>query len=122
MFNYKRSSILLSILVFGLTGCGQQAMEIRSPLEGDTYIRNNIEEMEWNTFSQLISSESNITKEDFNQLKTLLDNNPETRYILNEDEFFRMTQDGELLYYLNWGDNNTNDYELQSLEFPEYYY
>ncbi len=77
---------------------------IRSPLEGDNYIRNNIASFDWQLFQELVSSDSLLNEEDFLTLQHIIANNEQTRYILLEDELFRFSAENELLYYVKWGE------------------
>ncbi|MBP3950067.1 hypothetical protein [Bacillus suaedae] len=110
---------ILIIICFILTGCGDQTLVVRTPLEGDSYIRNNIQELNWPMFSTLISKNSNIQEDDFLNLQQTLTEFPHTRYILVKDELFRFNPRGQMLYYTDWIEED-GYYKLDLLEFPRY--
>ncbi|WP_417898877.1 hypothetical protein ABN702_00150 [Bacillus haimaensis] len=110
---------ILSILLILLTACGDNVLVVRTPLEGDYYVRSNIENLEWKHFSDMISSDSGIEEKDFDQLKVTLETNPKTRYIMVADELYRFNQNGKMIYYTDW-EKEDGEYKLESLVFPDY--
>ena len=109
-------ALLSSFLL--LTACGQQPLTIRSTLEGDQYVRNNIESFTGETFDQLISTEHPVDDSDIEKLKDIISKNEQTRYTRYDDELYRYNSAGELLYYTKWNEED-GEYKLAALEFPE---
>ncbi|MGM0837618.1 MAG: hypothetical protein ACQEV7_15785 [Bacillota bacterium] len=110
---------ILSILLILLTACGDNVLVVRTPLEGDYYVRSNIENLEWKHFSDMISSDSGIEEKDFDQLKLTLEINPKSRYIMVADELYRFDPNGKMIYYTDW-EEEEGEYKLESLVFPDY--
>lgn len=111
--------ILSAIVAIFLTACGDRVMVVRTPLEGDHYIGSNIESLEWEHFSQMLASESDIKQEDFDQLKWTRSKYKKTSYIMVSKELYRFDTDGKMLYYTDWTEEN-GEYKLEKLEFPNY--
>ncbi|MDQ0206797.1 hypothetical protein [Alkalicoccobacillus murimartini] len=113
-------SLLLAVLssVLLLTACGQQPLTIRSTLEGDQYVRNNIESFTGETFNQLLSAEYPVDELDIEKLKNVISENEQTRYTRYNDELYRYNAAGNLLYYTKWSEE-AGEYKLTALEFPE---
>ncbi|TYS69865.1 hypothetical protein FZC76_06460 [Sutcliffiella horikoshii] len=110
---------LFAIATIFLTACGDKVLVVRTPLEGDHYVRSNIESLEWKHFSNMISSDSDIQEDDFNQLKWTMDHYSKTRYIMVSDELYRFDQNGKMVYYTDWKEED-GEYKLEKLEFPNY--
>ncbi|MBM7618389.1 hypothetical protein JOC95_000231 [Bacillus tianshenii] len=110
---------IISIPLMLLTACGDNVLVVRTPLEGDYYVRTNIENLEWKHFSDMISSDSGIEEKDFDQLKLTLKTNPKTRYIMVADELYRFDQNGKMIYYTDW-EEEEGEYKMESLVFPDY--
>ncbi|WP_368503230.1 lipoprotein [Alkalihalophilus sp. As8PL] len=109
--------LTLAFLVVLIGGCGQDTLIIRTPLEGDNYLRNNIKTMDWTTFEALLSDEHSITTEEFHLLKHLVDVHPTTKYVLYPNELFRFSEDEDLLYALTWEEAGSLS-KLKSISFP----
>ncbi|KYG30874.1 hypothetical protein [Alkalihalobacillus trypoxylicola] len=110
----KGNSLLIAYMLVGiiLSGCGDTLLVVRTPLEADQYLRNNIEELVFDSFEQMVSSDSGVTDKEFIELQRVIRDHDETRYIMIEEELFRFNIDGELLYYTVW----TKDEQDQSLQ------
>lgn len=117
LLKYTIGITILSSLLF-LSACGQEPLVIRSTLEGDQYVRNNIESFTSDTFNQLMLSDQPIDETAINQLRTIISENEQTRYTRYDDELYRYDPTGELLYYTKWTEEN-GEYKLAALEFPE---
>lgn len=111
--------IILAMLcmTFLLSACGSEVLTIRSTLEGDQYLRNNLATLSQDDISQLSQIESNISENQITQLKEILEDSPQTRYAMYGDELYRYNSSGELLYYTKWEDFD-GVHKLTSLEFP----
>jgi hypothetical protein len=114
---YTIGITILSSLLF-LSACGQEPLVIRSTLEGDQYVRNNIDSFTTDTFNQLMSSEQPVDETDINQLREIISENEQTRYTRYNDELYRYDPAGDLLYYTKWTEEN-GEYKLAAFEFPE---
>ncbi|CAG9621415.1 hypothetical protein [Sutcliffiella rhizosphaerae] len=110
---------LFAILTLFLTACGDKVLVVRTPLEGDHYIRSNIDSLEWKHFSGMVASGSDINEEDFNQLKWTLEYYNKTSYIMVSNELFRFNQDGRMVYYTDWIEED-GQYKIEELGFPNY--
>ncbi|GAF64972.1 hypothetical protein BTS2_1869 [Bacillus sp. TS-2] len=110
----KGNSLLIACMLVGcfLSGCGDTLLVVRTPLEADQYLRNNIEELEFDSFEHMVSRDSGVTEKEFIELQRVIRENDQTRYIMIEEELFRFNIDGELLYYTIW----TMDKQEQSLK------
>ncbi|TSB48370.1 hypothetical protein [Alkalicoccobacillus porphyridii] len=109
----------LSVLcsMFFLTACGEQTLTIRSTLEGDQYIRNNLATLDQEDFSQLTPQGQPVKEEQLTQFKKVLESNPQTRYSRYGDGLYRYSSSGELLYYTKWEEVD-GSHKLTTLEFP----
>jgi hypothetical protein len=110
---------LLAIAAIFLTACGDKVLVVRTPLEGDHYVRSNIQSLEWKHFSNMVASRSDIKEEDFDQLKWTLENYNKTRYIMVSNELYRFDVNGKMVYYTDWTEEN-GEYKIEKLEFPNY--
>ncbi|QFT90667.1 hypothetical protein FIU87_18645 [Bacillus sp. THAF10] len=110
---------LLAMITILVTACGNQVLVVRTPLEGDHYIRSNMESLNWQHFSDMIASDSDIKEEDFQKLKTTLEVNKKTSYIMVSNELYRFNTDGKMVYYTDWKEEN-GVYKLEELGFPNY--
>lgn len=110
---------LFAIATIFLTACGDKVLVVRTPLEGDHYVRSNMDSLEWKHFSNMVASDSDIKEDDFNQLKWTLEHYNKTRYIMVSDELYRFDENGKMVYYTDWTEEN-GEYKLEKLEFPNY--
>lgn len=95
------ASLLLVVMV--LAACGGHPLQPRNKLEGDVYLRSNIQYMDWNSFSKMVSKQSSVTEHDFEELKELLSTKESTFFIQIKDRFYRfISYDKSLLYYVQW--------------------
>jgi hypothetical protein len=112
----KILGILLCIMIPLLSGCGDRLLVIRSPLEGDHYLRNNIDTFDWRLFQNLLSSDNMVSKKDFITLKKVIQDNPETNYYLTHNELIRFDKSGQIIYYTQWVEEN-GQYKLYKISF-----
>ncbi|WP_054708761.1 hypothetical protein [Bacillus sp. JCM 19041] len=111
-----RKVVLLFLLVF-LVGCGNETLTIRSTLEGDSYLRNNIAALSQEQFSSLLSGDAVIENNTYIKLKETLEQHTNTRYLLAENRIYRYSDKNELLYVADWTEED-NVHKLDSILFP----
>ncbi|MFS0788585.1 hypothetical protein ABC345_19635 [Shouchella sp. 1P09AA] len=111
----KKIIVLLSLIF--LIGCGNQTLDVRSALEGDSYLRNNIEHLSEEQFLTFASEEQKLNRHSYEEFKTQLDTHDQTRYLLVDNRIYRYTVEDELLYVADWVEEE-NLHKLDSLTFP----
>lgn len=111
----KKLLIVLSLGI--LVGCGEQTLTVRSTLEGDSYLRNNIESLSEDQFVSLSSKQNHIDESTYTHYKNLIDQNVNTRYLLVDERIYRYSQNDELLYVAEWVEEE-GVHKLDALVFP----
>ncbi|WDF05237.1 hypothetical protein [Shouchella hunanensis] len=111
----KKVMIVLSLLF--LVGCGEQTLTVRSTLEGDSYLRNNLHTLTEEQFLSFASVESDMDTETYEAFKQRLYEHEQTRYVLMDERIYRYTVEDELLYVADWVEEN-GIHKLDNLVFP----
>lgn len=111
-----RKVVFLFLLIL-LVGCGNKTLTIRSTLEGDSYLRNNMAVLSQEQFSSLLSDDTVVENTAYKKLKETLEKHTNTRYLLAEDRIYRYSIENELLYVADWTEEN-NVHKIDSIYFP----
>jgi hypothetical protein len=99
----RKFAVSLALLTLLLSGCGEEPLKFRNLLEADQYIRNNIENTNWNNFKLMLSSDSEVTEEDFNYLKEKLTTHKKSYFHTEAiNKFYRFNKENELVYMTEW--------------------
>jgi hypothetical protein len=99
----RQFAVLLILITLFLSGCGDQPLKFRNLLEADQYIRNNIENTDWNTFKYMLSPENTVTETDFNYLKERLTSQRKSYFHTEAvNKFYRFNKENELIYMTEW--------------------
>jgi len=113
----KWLTLLLCISL--LASCGNEPLQPRNKLEGDVYLRNNIQQMDWDTFSGMVAEKAPVTEHDFEKLRELLSTKESTFFIQIQDRFYRfISKDKSLLYYVQWKKQD-GKYYIQEIKYLE---
>jgi hypothetical protein len=104
----RQFTILVLLITLVLSGCGDKPLKFRNLLEADQYIRNNIENLQWENFKYLLSSSSSVTEKDFEYLQDRLTEQGMSYYHTEADnKFYRFDpQSDELVYMTEWDEEN----------------
>jgi hypothetical protein len=98
---------LILLLITGListtlASCGQEPLKFRNLLEADQYIRNNIQQLTWIEFEELTLSGHQVKKEEFEYIKTLLNQKYSSFHVSVDEKFYRFSRDRKLMYMTKW--------------------
>lgn len=113
--------VSISMLMVFLSGCGQKVLTFSNIIEADQYMRNNIENMEWSHFQQLLDDKSSFSEKDFYALKKIINENSKTFYELVDDKIYRFNSNGKFLYMIDAVEKNNTIYFEEIIFFPELY-
>lgn len=95
-------TLIISLSIVGLAGCGEQPLKFRNLIEADLYLRNNITQMDWNEFQSLLSNKHNVSKEEFMKLKKINKEDFKSKRTEIENKIYRFNPDDELIYMTEW--------------------
>lgn len=115
--NLLKNIVLFCIICILLSGCSGEVLKFRNILEADQYIRNNIQTLDWNTFNQLLTEDSNVNEQDYQVLREIPFKEISTSHVVVENKkLYRFSQEKELLYVSQWEEND-GEYKLTSVDF-----
>ncbi len=111
----KKWIVVLAFLF--LVGCGEQTLTVRSTLEGDSYLRNNLHTLTEEQFLSFASDNSHLGTDTYDAFKQKLLEHEQTRYLLVGERIYRYSVEDELLYVADWVEEN-NVHKLDAVVFP----
>lgn len=112
-----KNIVLFCIVCILLSGCSGEVLKFRNVLEADQYIRNNIQTLDWKTFNQLLTEDSNVNEQDYQVLREIPFKEMSTSHVVVENKkLYRFSQEKELIYVSQWEEND-GEYKLTSIDY-----